>query len=335
MVDGPAFLYDPRPGQQGRLTFQGAAGQDLQLQWDDTTWSPDYSPVTVTNPDGSELTELSVPQTGHSAGMAYLPTLPATGTYVLDVGICCGQVTYWPVALATQNCTPPLPVVEPSSTTITSITPNPVSLGASYTIVADVKTCSGANPPGTVTVSEMGGTGGSCTIDTTMATSCSIQSTVGGARGVIAEFHSQDGSVAGSKGASTVNVEQAQSTVSIGNVAPEVTSIGQTYVVNVHVLPQSAGAPLPTGTVLISNGNNTCTVVLPATTCALASSSAGVATITGTYSGDSRYAGNTSGRVFHPVSGSGGVPTNGSENTVGLIPMYRLQVGPGLPPWSK
>ena len=150
VVDGPAFLYDPRPGQQGRLTFQGAAGQDLQLQWDDTIWSPDYSPVTVTNPDGSELTELFVPQSGHSAGMSFLPTLPATGTYVLDVGICCGQVTYWPVALATQTCTPPLPVVEPSSTTITSITPNPVALGASYTVTVDVKTCSGANPPGTV-----------------------------------------------------------------------------------------------------------------------------------------------------------------------------------------
>jgi hypothetical protein len=334
ILNGPAFVYSPRPGQLGSLTFAGVAGQNLQIQWDATTWSPDGSYVSVTSPDGSELTEFVVPQSGHVPGVAYLPTLPATGTYVLNFGICCAQVTYWPAALATQSCPPPYAGPAPSRTTITSVAPNPVTLNGSYTVSVDVWTCAGDYPVGSVTVLATVGDDpnivGNCSFDTAVATSCTIQALVGGPQQLLAKFIPSDpSSVQSSTGGATVSVSQGQSSVAIGQVIPAVSSIGQNYAVYASAAPVPPTGSALSGSILVSDGVGSCTITLPATACYLTTSSAGVVRLSAIYSGDAAHAGSSAPPVFHAVSGAGGAMPTGVE-VCGFNPSNTLQDPPGF-----
>jgi RHS repeat-associated protein len=77
-----------RIGQNGRVTFSGAAGQYLGLAMSDVTLGPSScctSFVSVLKPDGSTLKSISA--FGTSGGTINLPVLTVTGTYtiVLDV----------------------------------------------------------------------------------------------------------------------------------------------------------------------------------------------------------------------------------------------------------
>ena len=82
-LDGPALPVNISTyGQNARLTFQGAAGQRLLLDFTDVT--VDLSFVSVVSPDGSRLTDSLLFLT--PPGMfVELPTLPQAGTYVIFI----------------------------------------------------------------------------------------------------------------------------------------------------------------------------------------------------------------------------------------------------------
>ncbi len=84
-IGTPTSLALDRPGRNARLTFPGAAGQALRLEWSGVAivgaTSPAYAYVYL--PDGSTLGTASF--ANGATGGVNLPTLPATGTYTIFV----------------------------------------------------------------------------------------------------------------------------------------------------------------------------------------------------------------------------------------------------------
>src|SRR6185295_5487105 len=83
---------------------------------------------------------------------------------------------------------------------------------------------------------------------------------------------------------------------------PDPSVTGQAYTVTANVVATPPGMGTPTGTITVSDGTGgTCTITLPATNCALTSTTAGAKTLTATYSGDSNFNG-SSGTTPHTVN---------------------------------
>ena len=66
------------------------------------------------------------------------------------------------------------------------------------------------------------------------------------------------------------------------------------YVVSASVMPAGPSTVKPTGSVSISDGKNSCSITLPATSCNIAAPTLSAASLTATYSGDATYANATS-----------------------------------------
>ncbi|WP_460482142.1 Ig-like domain repeat protein [Comamonas humi] len=88
-----------------------------------------------------------------------------------------------------------------------------------------------------------------------------------------------------------VTVGQAATTTSLG--PPAAIVLGQTVDVSAAVAVLAPGGGTPTGTITIRDGGvgagDTCTITLPATSCALTPSAAGNQPLTATYSGDTNF----------------------------------------------
>src|SRR5262249_54086504 len=80
--------------------------------------------------------------------------------------------------------------------------------------------------------------------------------------------------------------------------------VGQPYAVNWSVTVNAPGAGTPTGTVLVSDGTDSCTAAVAAGTCNLTSTTTGNKTITATYSGDANFNSSVSAGVPHTVVGT-------------------------------
>ncbi len=105
-------------------------------------------------------------------------------------------------------------------------------------------------------------------------------------------------------GAATANItiNQAATTTTITADTPDPSVVGQAYAVTVSLAVTSPGAGTPTGTITVSDGTNSCTITLPATSCNLTSTTAGAKTLTATYNGDANFTGSTSAGVSHTVN---------------------------------
>jgi len=66
------------------------------------------------------------------------------------------------------------------------------------------------------------------------------------------------------------------------------------YAVSASVMPAGPSTVQPTGSVSISDGKNSCSITLPATSCNIAAPTLSVAALTATYSGDATYSNATS-----------------------------------------
>ncbi|NKI34567.1 S8 family serine peptidase, partial [Wenzhouxiangella sp. XN79A] len=200
-----------------------------------------------------------------------------------NVGADTGTLNAW----ALEFCVVPAGGPAPTTTTIDSITPATSQIvGQPYTVAVSV---SGASPTGTVNVSD--GTD-SCTI-TLPDASCDLTSTTTGARTITASY-SGDADDAPSSGNAAYGVVQASSTTNITSITPAGSQAYNTpYTVEVSVAGYA-----PTGTVTVSDGNgSSCNIVLPATSCALASTVVGAIDVSASYPGD---ANNTSSSVLSP-----------------------------------
>jgi hypothetical protein len=184
-------------------------------------------------------------------------------------------------------------LVQPTTTTITSITPEPSVTGQSYDVTVTVTAPSGT-PGGTVDISD--GDAGACTITLVGGTgTCSLTS-------IAAFLHTVTASYAGTIvfGASldteTHLVNKADTTVAITSDLPDPSLVGETVTVGAAVSVTAPGAGAPTGTIAITGTNTAgCTIDLSVgTTCTLTFTAAGSQTLTAAYSGDDDFNGSTS-----------------------------------------
>ncbi|MGD9584010.1 MAG: Ig-like domain repeat protein [Lysobacterales bacterium] len=165
----------------------------------------------------------------------------------------------------------------PSTTTITAIAPNPVAIGSSYLVSAQVTVASGS-ASGTVSIDD--GLGNLCSFAAPSG-SCSLPAVALGSHTVSATFAST-GSFIGSSDSATVQVIQASSITSITSILPSPSTVGAAYAVNVGV----AGFN-PSGSINVDDGlGGNCVIVLPASSCNLVSTGTGPRTISASYGGD-------------------------------------------------
>ena len=136
-----------------------------------------------------------------------------------------------------------------------------------------------------ITGSTLAGTGvGTCTVTATKAADANYNATT-----------------------ATVNVTVAKAATTTSLSPPTSITLGQSVSVTASVSVTPPGSGTATGTVTISDGGtgagDSCTITLPATSCALTPSTAGNKTLTVTYSGDGNF-------VASGTSGSLAVDTN-------------------------
>ncbi len=194
-------------------------------------------------------------------------------------------------------------LVKPATaTTITNITPATTAVGQSYTVSVTVATnpLGGGIPSGTVDVSD--GNGGFCTVtlDATGAGSCSLASLSAGTLTISASY---SGTLLFGASATTAThtVTAANTTTTITGQDFNPSVVGQPVTVTVSVVPVPPGVGTPTGSVTVTDGTATCTIVdiSLANSCQLTFTAAGTTNLTATYAGDSGFAGSTSAPVPH------------------------------------
>ncbi|HQU82791.1 MAG TPA: Ig-like domain-containing protein, partial [Pyrinomonadaceae bacterium] len=92
--------------------------------------------------------------------------------------------------------------------------------------------------------------------------------------------------------AASITITKLDTSISMNSDTPDPTLVGQPYTVifnAVQSVPPTVGVPTPTGSVTVSDGTNSCTATLPATSCTLTSFTTGNKNLTATYNGDSNY----------------------------------------------
>ena len=173
-----------------------------------------------------------------------------------------------------------------TTTTITSDAPDPSKYGQNYSVSVSVSSDTTAVPTGTVNVSD--GTN-SCTATLSGGSgSCDLPSTSVGAATITATYAANTNFNA-SSGTEGHTVEKANTTVTITGDAPDASVYGQNYTVAVSVTADTTA--VPTGTVNVSDGTNSCTATLSSGSgsCVLPSTSAGGITVTATYPANANF----------------------------------------------
>lgn len=197
-----------------------------------------------------------------------------------------------------------LSVSQAGTSTTVSSTQTTVAFGQTLTANFQVSASSPSTgtpaPTGTVTVNNS--TGGSCTGSLSNGSgTCNL--IVGGTgTSTLSGTYSGDANYTGSASPQSggITVGKANSTTSVGT-SPTATVVGQPYAVNVKISPAYSG--VPTGSVAVSDGTNSCAIILSggAGSCSLASSSTGTRTVTATYAGDGNFNG-SAGATSQTVS---------------------------------
>ncbi|MEM9533172.1 MAG: Ig-like domain repeat protein, partial [Pseudomonadota bacterium] len=167
---------------------------------------------------------------------------------------------------------------------ITSDSPDPSSIGQTYTVAVTVNG-DGANPTGSVTVDDGDD---NCSITLSAGTgSCDLTSTTAGAKTLTAAYGG-DVNYTSAQDTEAHSVSQATPTVTITSDSPDPSLVGQTYSVAVTV---SGDGVDPTGSVMVDDGADNCSITLAAGagSCDLASATAGGKTLTASYAGDANY----------------------------------------------
>jgi len=90
-------------------------------------------------------------------------------------------------------------------------------------------------------------------------------------------------------------------TTAISSHAPNPSVVAMPIAVQVAVTATPPDTGTPSGTVVVSDSVDSCSITLPATSCALTPTNTGIRSITATYSGDSAFSASTSVAVSHTV----------------------------------
>jgi hypothetical protein len=204
-------------------------------------------------------------------------------------------------------------------TTITSDAPDPSLPGQSYTVAVTVTAAAGT-PTGSVTISD--GDGGACNINLAGGGgSCQLASAALGSKTLSASYSSSSQAFANSSDTENHQVALAASTTTINSDAPDASSVGQPYLVQVSV---SGPGGTPSGSVAVADGNGAnCNAALSngVGSCQLISTIGGNQTLTANYPGDVNF-GPSSDTEAHTVTAIASQTTIFSDNpdpsTVGV-----------------
>jgi len=202
---------------------------------------------------------------------------------------------------ATSTGSATLNVDAASAGTVLSASANPSVFGQSVVLTAIVTPAAG-NPVPTGNVTFRDG-------ETLLCNAVALAAVGGGANATCTAAalavgsHALSASYAGdannlaSTGMFTQIVNPAATTLSID--APASLALGQPATVTAHLTVTAPGAGTPNGNIVIGDGSASCTIVLPAASCSLQPTSAGVKTLTATYAGDGNFG---ASRVTAPLT---------------------------------
>lgn len=209
-------------------------------------------------------------------------------------------------------------VAASTTTTITSDAPDPSLPGQSYVVAVTVTSAAGT-PTGSVAVTD--GSGANCNI--TLAGgggSCQLASASLGNKTLTATYTPASQAFAGSSDTESHSVALAATTTTITSDAPDPSSVGQAYLVQVSVTSQ---AGTPTGAVAINDGSGgSCNANLAngVALCQIVSTSGGNKTLTATYAGDASFGGSndTEAHAVAPIATTTTITSdNPDPSTVG------------------
>ena len=177
-----------------------------------------------------------------------------------------------------------------TTTTITSDAPDPSLPGQAYTVNVSVSTLPGAGTPsGTVAVND--GAGASCNITLAGGSgSCQLASAAVGNKTLTASYTPASQAFAASSDTESHTVALGATTTTITSDAPDPSSVGEPYLVQVSV---TSAAGTPTGVVTIGDGSGaSCNANLSngVGLCQLVSTSGGAKTLSANYAGDANFA---------------------------------------------
>ena len=203
--------------------------------------------------------------------------------------------------------TSPIVIGQTSLLTITVTNPNPVSTLAGLTFTdnlpagvratADTQIACGGTV--TITAGAISLAGGSLAAGSNCAIAVNVRgASVSGTAwtNTISNLTTTTATLSGFNPTTSapITVSKASTSTTITSTAPASTVIGQPYVVNYDVTVTAPGVATPIGTVTVSDGTNSCTGTLPATSCTLPSTAVDNASLTATYNGSSSLNGSAS-----------------------------------------
>lgn len=189
------------------------------------------------------------------------------------------------VTLGTSDVTVTARFKADTTTTITSIFPNPSAVGSPVIVGFTVTSDAPGTPTGNVTVSD--GTN-SCT-NTVAAGSCVLMFTSTGEKTLTATYTGNSSFNGSVSEVIVCMVNKANTTTKITGDAPALLPVGQPVVVSFSVVVNAPGNGIPTGDVLVSDGVDTCVGTVAVGSCVITFTNAGERTLTATYMGDANF----------------------------------------------
>lgn len=228
-----------------------------------------------------------------------------------------------------------------SSTTTLISAPNPSAFGQAVTFTASVSAAGGASgiPTGSVSFSDGSATIGTATLDANGKGTLSLTSLTAGTHNISASY-AGDANFSGSASSAVSQLITKASTSALLTASPNPDVFGQSVTFAVTVAPSGTNAAIPTGTVTFADGSSTIgTNTLDNTgkaVLSISALSAGVHSISATYSGDNGFSVSTSAPVSETVNRSPSATTLSSTpnpSTFGQAVILTATVTaiPGIP----
>ena len=204
------------------------------------------------------------------------------------------------------TATATITIAQAATTTAVTSSANPSVFGQNVTFTASISVAApgSGTPTGTVQFKDGATTIGGCgAVALSGGTAQCATTALSIGSHTITAVYSGDANFTGSTSSPlTQTVNKANTTTTITADAPDPSVFGQNYAVTASVAVIAPGTGTPTGTITVSDGTNSCTITLPATSCNLPSTSVGAKTLTATYNGDTNFNTGTSAGVAHTVS---------------------------------
>ncbi|HEX5041663.1 MAG TPA: Ig-like domain repeat protein [Candidatus Polarisedimenticolaceae bacterium] len=258
-------------------------GQAVVVSWSVAVQAPGAGTptgaVTVSDGTGASCSAAA------SAGSCTL-TFASAGNRSLSVSFA-GDAGYNPSADAkNHNVQRADTSVSATASPATSVVGQAVSVTWSVSVIAP----GAGTPTGTVSVSD--GAGSTCS-SPVAAGGCSLSFPSAGARALSVSY-AGDGDFKPSAAALSQQVDKADTSLSISNLSPSASVVGQSVSVSWSVSVVAPGAGSPSGNVTVNDGAGTsCSAPLAAGSCSVTFASAGPRSLSVSYSGDADFNGSS------------------------------------------